>query len=251
MTDLSQIAQFCDQRANVQEVKDFDGALNGLQFANDGVVTKIGAAVDAGLVPFQKAIEAKIDFLIVHHGMFWQGARPVVGSEHAKVKALVEGNLAVYSCHLPLDAHPEIGNNALLAKKLGIVHEGSFLPYQGTDIGFVGSWQSTRADLRAALKSVFGQRFSAMEFGSSAPRRVCLLTGSGASAIEHVKETGADTFITGELRQHHYNQAQELGLNVYACGHYASETFGVCALAAEAAKTFGLKWEFIKTDCPL
>ncbi|EDY80582.1 conserved hypothetical protein TIGR00486 [Verrucomicrobiia bacterium DG1235] len=251
MTLLQDIVSFCDQRANTHQVKDFSGALNGLQFANDGVVTKIGAAVDAGLVPFQKAVEAKIDFLIVHHGMFWSGAKRVVGSEYEKIRALVDGNLAVYSCHLPLDAHPEIGNNAILAKKLGIKPTSTFLPYEGTDIGYLGSWNSTRADLRAALKGLFGQKFSAMEFGSKTPERICVLTGSGASAIEYVKSTGADTFITGELRQNHYNYAQEAGLNVYACGHYATETFGISALAAEAAKKFGLKWEFVKTDCPL
>ena len=90
-----------------------------------------------------------------------------------------------------------------------------------------------------------------MEFGSKTPEKVCVLTGSGASVIELVKSTGADTLITGELRQHHYNQAQELGLNLYACGHYATETFGVKALAAEAAEKFGVEWEFIPTDCPL
>lgn len=251
MIQLSDIVSFCDQRARTHQVKDFSGALNGLQFANDGVVTKVGAAVDAGLVPFQKAVEAKIDFLIVHHGMFWSGAKPVVGAEYDKIRALIDGNLAVYSCHLPLDAHQEIGNNAILAKKLGIEPAGTFLPYEGTDIGFVGSWKSSRADLRAALKGLFGQKFSAMEFGSRAPEKICVLTGSGASAIESIKATGADTFITGELRQHHFNYAQEAGLNVYACGHYATETFGISALAAEAAKKFQLKWEFVKTDCPL
>lgn len=251
MTKLSEIVSFCDKRAHTHLVKDFNGALNGLQFANDGVVTKIGAAVDAGLVPFQKAVEAKIDLLIVHHGMFWNGSKRFVGAEYEKIRTLLDGNLAVYSCHLPLDAHNEIGNNAILAKKLGIKPVGSFLPYEGTDIGFVGSWTSSRADLRAGLKGLFGTKFSAMEFGSRKPEKICVLTGSGASAIESIKDTGADTFITGELRQHHYNYAQENGLNVYACGHYATETFGISALAAEAAKAFGLKWEFVKTDCPL
>ena len=251
MTNLETLVQFCDERARTHLVKDFSGALNGLQFSNNGSVTKIGAAVDAGLVPFQKAVEAKIDFLIVHHGMYWNGARPVVGSEYEKIRALIDGNLAVYSCHLPLDAHPEIGNNALLARKLGISAHGTFLNYEGTDIGFVGAWDSSRASLRAALKSAFGQRFTALEFGSRQPKRICILTGSGASAVEHVKAAGADTLITGELRQQHFNLAQELGLNLYLCGHYATETFGVAALAAEAATRFDLKWEFVRTDCPL
>ena len=251
MTKLQELVDYCDKRARTHEVKDFSGAFNGLQFANNGTVTKVGAAVDAGLAPFQQAIETGIDFLIVHHGMFWSGAKPVVDSEYKKIKALVEGNLAVYSCHLPLDAHPEIGNNALLAQKLGIASTDTFLPYEGTNIGLVGSWEATRAELNAALQRVFASSYTALEFGSETPKRICVVTGSGASALEHVKATGADTFITGELRQHHFNQAQELGLNVYACGHYATETFGVSALAQEAAKRFAMQWEFVGTDCPL
>jgi len=251
MVNLSKLIEFCDQRARTHEVRDFSGAFNGLQFANDGIVTRIGAAVDAGLVPFQKAIEAKVDFLIVHHGMFWSGARPVVDSEYRKVRALIDGNLAVYSCHLPLDAHPEIGNNALLARKVGIEPSGTFLPYEGTDIGLVGTWEAGRSQLRAALERLFGAGIAAMEFGPDRITKACVLTGNGASALEAVKSIGADTFVTGELRQHHFNYAQEAGLNVYACGHYATETFGVSALAAQAAQHFGLDWKFIKTTCPL
>lgn len=251
MIQLSQLVSYCDERVRVREVKDFSGAFNGLQFANDGVVTKIGAAVDAGLIPFQKAAAAKIDFLIVHHGMFWQGAQPIVEAQYQRIKTLIDHNIAVYSSHLPLDAHREIGNNAILAQKLGIPVTGTFLPYEGTDIGFMGSWDKDREELRAALKRLFGDAFSAMEFGPDQPRKIALLTGSGASAFDHVPGTGADTFITGELRQHHFNQAQEHGLNVYACGHYATETFGVAALAAEIARKFNLKWEFVNTDCPL
>ena len=90
-----------------------------------------------------------------------------------------------------------------------------------------------------------------MEFGSKSPEKICVVTGSGATVVDYVKSTGADTLITGELKQHLYNQAQEEGLNLYACGHYATETYGVKALASEAAKKFGVKWEFIRTDCPL
>lgn len=251
MTNLQQLVDFCDKRARTHEVKDFTGSLNGLQFANNGTVTKIGSAVDAGLVPFQKAIEANIDFLIVHHGLFWSGAKRIVDSEYEKIKTLIDGNLAVYSCHLPLDAHPEIGNNALLAKALGIQAEDTFLPYEGTDIGLIGSWSRTRDELKATIDREFSGKFDAMEFGSTEPRKICVLTGSGASAIEHIKATGADTFVTGELRQHHFNYAQEHQLNVYACGHYATETYGVNALAQEAAKHFSLGCEFIATGCPL
>ena len=118
MARLEDIVSFCDQRARTHQVADFREALNGLQFANNGRIAKIGAAVDAGLLPFQQAIDADIDFLIVHHGMFWNGAKRIVDSEYRKYKTLIEGNLAVYSCHLPLDAHTEIGNAACLARAI-------------------------------------------------------------------------------------------------------------------------------------
>lgn len=251
MTQLNDLVDFCNERSQTKRVKDFNGAYNGLQFANSGKVTKIGAAVDAGLIPFQKAVAAGIDFLIVHHGMYWNGVRPAVGVEYEKIKTLIDGNLAIYSCHLPLDAHAEIGNSALLAKTLGIEACGTFAPYEGVDIGFVGTWEKSRTDLNAAISQLFEGRFTAMEFGSASPKKICVVTGSGASVVEMIKDTGADTLITGELRQQHYNQAQELGLNLYCCGHYATETFGVDALAREAAAKFGLDFEFIRTDCPL
>jgi dinuclear metal center YbgI/SA1388 family protein len=251
MARLEAIVSFCDQRARTHEVVDFREALNGLQFANNGKVAKIGAAVDAGLIPYQQAIEAGIDFLIVHHGMFWNGAKRVVDNEYEKYKALFEGNLAVYSCHLPLDAHTEIGNAACLARAIEAPQRGTFLPYEGTDLGLICDWTQNRASLNAALQRTFGTKIACMEFGSAEPSKICIVTGSGNSVVDHVKATGADTLITGELKQHFYTIAQEEGLNLYACGHYATEIFGVDALGREAAAKFNLPYEFIKTDCPL
>ncbi len=251
MARLEDIVSFCDQRARTHEVADFREALNGLQFSNNGEVAKIGAAVDSGLKPFEQAIDFGIDFLIVHHGMFWNGAKRVVDAEYRKYKALIDGNLAVYGCHLPLDAHPEIGNAACLARAIDAPQSGTFLPYEGTDIGLICDWSADRDALNAALTKTFGPKIACMEFGSANPAKICITTGSGNSVVDQVKATGADTLITGELKQHFFNIAQEEGLNLYACGHYATETFGVDALAREAAAHFNLPYEFIKTDCPL
>ena len=251
MAHLEDIVSFCDQRARTHEVADFSEALNGLQFANNGQISKIGAAVDAGLIPFQQAIDAGIELLIVHHGMFWNGSKRIVGSEYEKIKTLIDGNLAVYSCHLPLDAHTEIGNAACLARVIDAPQSGTFLPYKGTDLGLICEWSQDRAKLKTALQSNFGSKIACMEFGSTDPSKICIVTGSGNSVVDHVKATGADTLITGELKQHFYTIAQEEGFNLYACGHYATETFGVDALAKEAAAKFDIPYEFIKTDCPL
>lgn len=137
MAQLQNIVAFCDQRTRRAEVKDFDGAYNGLQIENNGTVTKIGAAVDAGQRPFEAAITAGIDFLICHHGLFWTPPIPLTGASAHKVKTAFDGNLAVYGAHLPLDCHPEIGNNALLAKELGLKKVDTFLNYEGNEMATV------------------------------------------------------------------------------------------------------------------
>lgn len=251
MATLDTVVNFCDARTRHTEIEDFPGAENGLQFANNGTVTRIGAAVDAGLEPFRLAAEAGVDFLIVHHGLFWRSTQPVTGVLYDKYRLLFENNLAVYGSHLPLDAHPEIGNNALLAKALGLRVERFFLEHAGTPIAALAKAPESRAALTERLSALFPQSFQAIEYGSEQPKCIAILTGSGRSALDYLEEAGTDTLITGELRQEHFNLAQERRLNLYPCGHYATETFGVCALAQEVAEHFGLPWQFLPMPCPL
>ncbi|MEM8867031.1 MAG: Nif3-like dinuclear metal center hexameric protein [Verrucomicrobiota bacterium] len=252
MPSLNDIVAFCDKRSRRTAIKDFDGAYNGLQVENRGEVTKIGAAVDAGLRPFEKAITAGVDFLICHHGLFWTPPTPLTGASYQKVRTAIKGNLAVYGAHLPLDCHPEIGNNALLADALGLQRMGSFLNYEGNNIACIAEGPSGgREALSSNLQKLFPETYQGIEYGSEQPDRIGILTGSGQSAVPHLKANGIDTLVTGELRQHHFNMAQELELNLYPCGHYATEVFGVKALAAEVAEAFGLEWEFIEEPCTL
>ena len=251
MSSLSEIVNFCNQRILVDTIKDFPGAFNGLQVENNGNVSKIGASVDAGLIPFSNAIHQNVDFLIVHHGLFWTPPTPLIGSNYAKVKQCFSNNLAVYGAHLPLDCHPEIGNNAILASKLDLPQTGTFLSYEGNDIGLTTDCQISRKELSQRLHELFPRGFHSMEYGPSNPSKIAILTGSGQSAFGEIETIGADTFITGELKQHHFNLAQELNLNVYTCGHYATETFGVKALGEEVATHFDLPFDFIDTECPL
>ena len=252
MSELSEVVAFCDERVRRSEIKDFEGACNGLQIENDGTVSKVGAAVDAGLATFEAAVEAGVDFLICHHGLFWNPPIPLAGSARDKIKLALDNNLAVYGAHLPLDCHPGIGNNALLADALGLRKAGTFLPYEGNDMACVAEGpEDGRAGLAARLKALFPSSYQAIEYGSDRPARIAILTGSGQSAVPHLRASGIDTLVTGELRQHHFNMAQEQQLNLYPCGHYATEVFGVKALAAEAADRFGLKWSFLDQPCPL
>lgn len=251
MARLADIVEYCDSRIRKTEIPDFPGAKNGLQVSNNGEVTKIGAAVDAGLVPFEEATMLGIDFIIVHHGLFWNPPIPVVGPAYSKLRLLIEKNLAVYGAHLPLDCHPEIGNNAILAEKAGLKVIDWFLPYEGIYMGAVTGPPESRTALRERLESLFPSTFIGIEYGPDNPKKVGILTGSGSSAIPHLVANGIDTFITGELKQEHFNVAQEQSLNLYLCGHYATEVFGVQALAQEVSEKFDIPYEFVKTECPL
>lgn len=247
---LADVVQFCDERTRRTSIKDFNPVANGLQVANRGAVRKIGATVDAGLVPFQLALREGVDFLIVHHGLFWSPIAPVTGANYKKLKTLIEGGCALYASHLPLDCHPEIGNNSLLAKAIHLAPEKFFLEYEGNPIALLAKADLARSELRQRLEKQF-PKVTAIEFGSEKPARVAILTGSGNSAVEELIRNGVDTLITGELKQQHFNYAQEHRLNLYVCGHYATETFGVRALAEEAAKKFNLEYTWIETGCPL
>ena len=250
MTSLQKLVAYCDKRTRRTAFKDAPGAFNGLQFANNGRVTKIGAAVDAGLVPFQKAVAAGVDFLIVHHGMYWDMPRPLTGAVYGRVATLVRGNCALYSNHLPLDGHPQIGNNALLARQLGWMRSRPFLVRDGEAIGCIAKSKLARTALRRKLESLY-PRVAAIECGSAAPREIAFCSGAGNSAVSELAPAGVDTLVTGELREEFFNRAQEEKLNLYLCGHYATEVHAVKELAAELAKKFKLPWEFIATDNPL
>ncbi|MFH1498366.1 MAG: Nif3-like dinuclear metal center hexameric protein [Verrucomicrobiota bacterium] len=251
MPTLSDLVTHCDQRTRRTAYADAPGAMNGLQFANDGRVTKIGAAVDAGLVPFQKAIAAGVDFLIVHHGIFWNPPAPFTGPLYERTAALVRGNCAVYSSHIPLDGHPELGNNAIIARNLGLAPERGWLaPAGGEPVGWIAGHSESREQLRARLEALY-PRVTAIECGSAKPAAIAICSGSGNSALPRLLPEGVDTLVTGELREEHFNFAQEHRLNLYLCGHYATEVHGVRALAAELSARFDLPWEFIATDNPL
>jgi dinuclear metal center YbgI/SA1388 family protein len=250
MVSLQQLVDYCDKRTRRSAFKDFPGAHNGLQVANDGRVTRIGAAVDAGLVPFEQAAESGVDFLIVHHGLFWGGVQPLVGPAYNRFAALVRGNCAVYSNHLPLDAHEELGNNVILARQLGLKPRRQFLPHENEFIGWIAPNKLKRSQLCARLEELY-PHVTAIDCGSATPKQVAFCSGSGNSAVNQLAAAGVDTLITGELREEWFNYAQEHRLNLICCGHYATEVHGVKALAAELAKKFSLPWEFIETDNPL
>lgn len=248
---LSEIVRYCDTRTARESVVDFSGAVNGLQVANaTGTVKKIGAAVDAGLRVFEEAVRRGIDFLIVHHGLFWQAQQPVVGTVFEKFKTCFDANLAVYGSHLPLDAHREIGNNAVLARELGLDVLDWGLEFNGTAFAAICRG-IPREELEEKLRKIFPKTFKKIACGSENPERIAILSGSGNAAVPSLKKLGCDTLVTGEIKEENFVRAQDENFNLFPCGHYATERFGVCALAAEIAEKFSLPWEFVEFENPL
>lgn len=247
---LADAVEWCNRMTNPFNHPDFPGANNGLQFENGGRISKIGAAVDANLPTFGLAGQHGCDFLIVHHGLFWERPQAYTGILRRKIGELIDHNIAVYSSHLPLDSHPDFGNNARIADALQLNRCGGFLPYEGRDIGVIAAGIG-RHDLEERLRTLFPRGFRSITCGSAHPLRIAICSGAGNDAVRAAIEAGADTLITGELKQQYFTDATERRLNLYLCGHYATETFGVCALAERLAHSFGLPWEFLDTGCPL
>ena len=156
MAKLDEIVELLDEELKTSEIPDYSGAHNGLQLQNGGAITKVGAAVDASLPVIQKAINQEVDLLLVHHGMFWQGVRPVTGAGYHKLKLAMDAGLAIYSSHIPLDVHPSLGNNILLSKKLGLKDTESFFPRKGIELGIKARFGGSVGQLRELAVAAVG-----------------------------------------------------------------------------------------------
>ncbi len=243
---LASIVKYCDRTLATEEFTDWPGAVNGLQVENSGSVSKIAAAVDGSLATINKAIERNADLLIVHHGLFWGASHPWTGKRFQMMKLLLDHNLAVYSSHLPLDAHSRLGNNAQLAKALGLHQLKPFFFEKGQHIGLQTKAQVSREELEKRLAHVLHLEPRVIPAGPDICRTIGIVTGGAGDELKKAHEEGVDTFITGEGRHWTYALAEELGMNVFYGGHYATETFGVKALAGLLSEKFDLPWEFLE-----
>ena len=242
---LTAIVQHCDHLLRTHEIGDYDGAANGLQVENFGTVTRLAATVDASLATVKLAVAAKADLLIVHHGLFWSPRQPWTGKNYELLRLLAENNLAVYSSHLPLDAHPKLGNNTQLCTALGLKNLKPFFESHGQTIGFKSQTKISRNELAARLERVTGAEPRLIPGGKEICKCIGVVTGGAGGDLKLAAADGVDTFITGEGPHWTFALAEELGLNVLYGGHYATETFGVKALAAELAKKFRVPWKFL------
>jgi len=248
MASLQKLVAACNAILRIDKIADWDNAVNGLQIENSGNVNKIGAAVDASTRTLSIAAKRGVDFLIVHHGLYWQGLQPVTGILRRQLQIAFKNDLALYGAHLPLDVHPTLGNNAVLARMLGLRSLKPFLEEKGQFVGVKTRAARARAELLKDLKISLGSEVKEFNFGPATSRVVGIVTGAGGSEIYRASADGIDTFITGEAPHWAAVAAEELGLNLWLGGHYATETFGVKALARQLSKKFKVPFEFI--DCP-
>jgi dinuclear metal center YbgI/SA1388 family protein len=247
MKTLADIRTHLDQTLRIAELPDYGNALNGLQLQNrTGTVSRVVAAVDSTLPVVKKAIAAGADLLLVHHGMFWTGLQPWTGATFERLNLALENNLAIYSAHLPLDAHPQLGNNACIARAIQLTPSGGFLDYKGLAVGVTCEAALALDEVVARFtQALDGGRVHVCAGGPKTTRKIGISSGGSGSEIAAAAKAGVDTFITGEGPHWSYTLAEELGINVLYGGHYATETFGVKALAEHLQSQFGLPWSFV------
>lgn len=251
MTTASDVALYLDDLLSTAQYPDYPSALNGLQLQHRGPLRRVATAVDFSVATIKATIAAGANLLVLHHGMYWGGLQRLVGPAYDKLRLLLEHDIAVYASHLPLDAHQEVGNCAMLARALGLARTERFGDYQGTPIGVAGSADITTTQLleqAAAFTSAHGGLARASAFQTNRrTRRWAVITGAGADSatLRAAAAAGIDTLITGEGPHHTTVDAPDLGLVVIYCGHYATETLGVRALAHLISERFDLPAEFL------
>ncbi len=247
--NLSEVVEFMDSTLGISPEtarRDAPSALNGLQVENDGRVHKVAAAVDGTQRTLEDAVESGADLLLLHHGLFWGGLRPITGWWRKKIRLCLENNLAVYSAHLPLDVHPVLGNNACIARGLGLQDVSPALESHGIQMALIGSFNGSLAELRQKYAELTGAKVTGHLADPEAPaERVMICSGAAGAEIYHVRESGVNTFLTGEENHWVLNAAKDMGMNLLFAGHYATETFGVQALANLLAKRYDLPTQFI------
>ena len=242
---LHEVTAYLDELLQIPHLGDYPNACNGLQVQNSGSLSKIGAAVDACEAVINEAAAAGVDLLLVHHGLFWAGLSPLTGASYRKTRMLMEADMAVYSAHLPLDAHPEIGNNVLLADAIGLKDGTPFLSEFGHMIGWKYEAEMNREVLRDLLEKAVGGTVHLAPGGPVVARTVGVVTGGAGGSVTRAAKAGLDTLITGEGPHWSFTAAEEADINLFYAGHYATETFGVKALAAKLSGKFALPWQFL------
>jgi dinuclear metal center YbgI/SA1388 family protein len=241
----SELTTYLDAYLEIGAFEPLDRSLNGLVVAGDDrEVRKVAFAVDACQSTFEKARQEQADLLVVHHGLFWGSPLAVTSTHYRRLRTLIEGNLDLYVAHLPLDAHSVVGNNAVMAQKLGLEDQSMFAPYKGRMLGCKGTLAnpSSLADL---CKKLGFDKPVILDFGKDEVREVGIVSGGASGDVHEAIAEGLDLFITGEVEHQIYHEALEHSINVIGGGHYLTEVFGVQALMEHLRQKFGLSVVFV------
>ena len=257
MTRIDQLVRYMDELLETDKVPDYLYAMNGLQLENNTDIRGIAAAVDFSTRAIEGTVNANANLLIVHHGMFWNGFEALKGATYRRLRLLIDNDIAVYSSHLPLDRHPTLGNNALLARKLGLDATGSFANYDGISIGLSGNADMKTSELLESTEAFAREHGGGVR---STPvskqrrtKRWAMCTGAGASSntLKEAIDMNVDTLIVGEGPHHTAVQAEENDITIIYAGHYATETLGVCALANDLSEKYQIRATFVNAPTGL
>jgi dinuclear metal center YbgI/SA1388 family protein len=240
-----EIAAYLDAYLRVADIP--DSSPNGLQVEGRARVARVAYAVDASVATIAAAVRGGADMLVVHHGLWWGKHEQITGNLYRRVAALIRSGLSLYAAHLPLDCHPEVGNNAELARMLSLETVARFGRYRGVEVGVIGEARRAVARGRfvAAVETKLRARADVLPFGPARLRRVAIVSGGGGMLAEEARAAGCDTLLTGETSHAAYHQAREARINVVFAGHYATETVGLKALARHLRRRFGVTGRFV------
>jgi dinuclear metal center YbgI/SA1388 family protein len=249
---LNEIVSFCDELLAVGEFDDY--CPNGLQVPGADEVERLVTGVSANLDLLQAAAGDRADLVIVHHGLFWdRGSRALSPALAERLRVVLESRISLCGYHLPLDAHPEIGNNALLCQGLDLEQGGRFAEIAGSAIGVVGVAADpiSPGELSARVARLTGREPLAFEEGPAEVRSVGIISGEGASSLEEAAARGLDAMITGEPSEPARATARESAIHFIAAGHHATETFGARRLGELVAERFGVEHRFVEVPNPV
>ncbi|MCK5145473.1 Nif3-like dinuclear metal center hexameric protein [bacterium] len=245
MKKLDEIVEYLDELLDIHSIK--DRSQNGLQVENKGKINKIGLAVDACVATFEAAAEQKIDFILVHHGLFWNQPENITGPLYQRLKYLIDHDIAIYAAHLPLDLHADHGNNIQIVKLMEWNDAGAFGDYNGVDIGRASTFSTplNRDKIKDDLARKLQCEPVIWPFGKEKCQRIAIVSGGGLGLMKEAAQDGFDMLITGEPAHSSYWPAKELNLNLIFCGHYATETLGVKAVGEMLREKTGLDVVFL------
>lgn len=252
-TPISEVLAELDRLLEPERFEDY--CLNGLQVPGGANVGTVATGVSAHAELFELAAAEDAELLLVHHGLFWgSGIRAIDPILARRLRILFEANIALAAYHLPLDAHPQVGNNALLAKALKATRLDPFAPHQGEPIGFVAELPDEglpAAQIFAQVQTITNREPLVYDSGPARIRRLAIVSGAGGDYLEEVAAAGADGLLTGEVPERAMAEAKERGLHLIAAGHYATETFGIKRLGEHLAERFGLRHVFLDVPNPV